>query len=591
MSYKNTTISNINYSQSSTGSPTDPFVTLFSTRDPTEYDFNYPVQKRWLNTTSAEEFILVGFTTVNNIRNAIWQNITSGITNVKTLTGDSGGAVSADATNNINTLGSGSITIVGDPGTNTLTTQLTGITEYNVLVGGASTTLTNVPPSSTAGNPLVSNGDSADPSFSATPAVTSITITDSPVNPTDGANKAYVDMIGSGFTFKAPCYCGTTANLTATYANGADGIGATLTNAGALAAFSVDGVTPALTSRVLVKDQTALEENGIYTVTTAGDGVTPWVLTRATDYDEPAEIMEGDLVPVQYGDANQGTFWSQIATVTTIGTDPIVFINFLNNTVPNGGTGATSFTAYAPICGGTSSTSPLQSADSGFGNAGYVLTSTGSTSLPTWQMNTSGTLTVVRKVYVSNTIWTPTAGLIYAEVWCCGGGGGGGGASGGNTGGGGGGGGTDWGLFSAATLGASQSVTVGGGGGSGSGGGTSTFGSLLQGNGGSAGQSNGKPASGGSGGVGTRVTNFSGGGGGAGIITNSPASCISGAGGSSFFGGGGAAVAAGTGSQTNGNNASGNGGGGSGAASITTSGVPGGSGGNGIVIVVEYVQT
>lgn len=54
-------------------------------------------------------------------------------------------------------------------------------------------------------------------------------------------------------------------------------------------------------------------------------------------------------------------------------------------TVSNGGTGDTSFTAYAPICGGTTSTQPLQSASTGQSNSGYVLTSTGSASLPTFQ--------------------------------------------------------------------------------------------------------------------------------------------------------------------------------------------------------------
>lgn len=59
-------------------------------------------------------------------------------------------------------------------------------------------------------------------------------------------------------------------------------------------------------------------------------------------------------------------------------------------TVPNGGTGDISFTPFAPITGGTTSTGPLQSADTGFGNVGYVLTSTGSGSLPTWQLNSPG---------------------------------------------------------------------------------------------------------------------------------------------------------------------------------------------------------
>lgn len=53
--------------------------------------------------------------------------------------------------------------------------------------------------------------------------------------------------------------------------------------------------------------------------------------------------------------------------------------------VSNGGTGDSSFTAYAPVCGGTTTTAHLQSASTGMSNSGYILTSTGSASLPTWQ--------------------------------------------------------------------------------------------------------------------------------------------------------------------------------------------------------------
>lgn len=89
-----------------------------------------------------------------------------GGTYVKTLTGNSGGAVSSDAVNsNINTVGTGSITVVGNPGTNTLTAQLTGLTNHNVLVGAGSATVTKVAPSATAGVPLISQGASSDPAF------------------------------------------------------------------------------------------------------------------------------------------------------------------------------------------------------------------------------------------------------------------------------------------------------------------------------------------------------------------------------------------------------------------------------------------
>ena len=58
--------------------------------------------------------------------------------------------------------------------------------------------------------------------------------------------------------------------------------------------------------------------------------------------------------------------------------------------VPGGGTGAASFTAYAPICGGTTTTDPLQSADTGIGTSGFVLTSNGSSALPSFQAASGG---------------------------------------------------------------------------------------------------------------------------------------------------------------------------------------------------------
>lgn len=53
-------------------------------------------------------------------------------------------------------------------------------------------------------------------------------------------------------------------------------------------------------------------------------------------------------------------------------------------TVAQGGTGATSQTAYAVICGGTTSTGAYQSV-AGLGTAGQVLTSNGTGALPTFQ--------------------------------------------------------------------------------------------------------------------------------------------------------------------------------------------------------------
>ncbi len=81
---------------------------------------------------------------------------------ITTITGNSGGAESASA-GNFNILGTGSITVAGTAATETV--QLTGLTNHSMLVGAGTATITKVAPSATAGIPLVSNGSSADPSF------------------------------------------------------------------------------------------------------------------------------------------------------------------------------------------------------------------------------------------------------------------------------------------------------------------------------------------------------------------------------------------------------------------------------------------
>lgn len=66
--------------------------------------------------------------------------------------------------------------------------------------------------------------------------------------------------------------------------------------------------------------------------------------------------------------------------------------NGVTGTLPvtNGGTGASSLTAYAVLCGGTTSTGAVQSVAS-VGTAGQVLTSNGAGALPTFQTATSST--------------------------------------------------------------------------------------------------------------------------------------------------------------------------------------------------------
>lgn len=147
----------------------------------------------------------------------------------------------------------------------------------------------------------------------------------------DAATIGYVNTTASGLDIEPACVAATTTTLNATYTDILAGPGATLANAGTLAAFSVDGQSPAINSRILVKNQTSTFQNGIYTLTTVGSGAIAWVLTRATNYDQaPSEISPGDLVVVNTGTTNALTSWLQTATVTTVGTDPILFSQFTN---------------------------------------------------------------------------------------------------------------------------------------------------------------------------------------------------------------------------------------------------------------------
>lgn len=117
----------------------------------------------------------------------------------------------------------------------------------------------------------------------------------------------------------------TTAALTVTYANGALGVGATLTNAGAQAALSIDSVALSVNDRVLVKDQAAPAENGVYSVTDIGSGSTNWVMTRVTDFDQAAEMIAGTEVGVTAGTTNAGTLWLLSTTVSVVGTDAVTW--------------------------------------------------------------------------------------------------------------------------------------------------------------------------------------------------------------------------------------------------------------------------
>lgn len=129
------------------------------------------------------------------------------------------------------------------------------------------------------------------------------------------------------------CLVGTISNLTAIYANGTNGTGATLTNSGTQTALVIDGVALAEGNRVLVKDQTAALQNGIYIVTNIGSTTTNWVLTRAADFDSPSQMVRGDVINIISGTVNAVTAWMLTGAVATVGTDNIVFAELSENNI------------------------------------------------------------------------------------------------------------------------------------------------------------------------------------------------------------------------------------------------------------------
>ena len=141
--------------------------------------------------------------------------------------------------------------------------------------------------------------------------------------------KTYVDSVASGLDLLDSVHAASTAALTVTYSNGSSGVGATLTNAGTQAALVIDGQTLVATERVLIKDQAAALQNGIYTVTNVGSGSSNWVLTRSTDFDTGAELDSGSFVFVETGTSNADSGWVMTTDGTiTIGTTSINWTQF-----------------------------------------------------------------------------------------------------------------------------------------------------------------------------------------------------------------------------------------------------------------------
>jgi hypothetical protein len=177
-----------------------------------------------------------------------------------------------------------------------------------------------------------------------------------PTSAQDAATKAYVDAAVTGLNVHDSVSAATTAALVGTYAagsagaDGGTGVGATFTIT-ATGVFTVDGYTPALNERILIKDQANQVHNGVYIVTTVGATGVSAVFTRSSSEDNSiaGEVTAGDFVFVVNGTTQQKTGWVQSNQGTStspikgikIGTDNIAFTQFSGAGTYLGGAGLT----------------------------------------------------------------------------------------------------------------------------------------------------------------------------------------------------------------------------------------------------------
>lgn len=222
-------------------------------------------------------------------------------------------------------------------------------------------------------------------------SMTSGTITTAPTTGNDIVNKTYADAIASGINFHQSCRLATTTALAAnTYNNGSSGVGATLT-ANANGALSIDGVAVATSNRVLIKNEVTQANNGVYTVTQTGSAGTPYILTRATDFDSAGvgvdQIDAGDFFLITAGSTLANTSWVQQTPLPiTVGTTAIVFQQFGAPLTYSAGTGLNESPAYT-----------FNIATTGVTSGSYG----GAATVPTYSVNAQGQLTVATDVSIA----------------------------------------------------------------------------------------------------------------------------------------------------------------------------------------------
>jgi hypothetical protein len=499
------------------------------------------------------------------------------------------------------------------------------VTQYDVLVGGASNVISSIGPGS-SGQVLQSGGNAANPAYSTATYPATATGTGTILR-ADGTNWSATTTTYPNTNAINTLLYASSANVMSALATANNGL--LITGTTGIPSILADGTTGQVLTATTGSPPSWANPATSGTVTTVSvataNGFAGTVANASTT---PAITLTTSQTGLLSGNgtAITGTAITQYNVITAgasnapnnvapSATSGVPLISqgssaqpiFGTAVVAGGGTGLTTATAYAVLCGGTTGTGAFQSI-AGVGTSGQVLTSNGASALPTFQAAaSSGFTSITVQVFTSTGNYTPTSGMLYCTIEVVGGGGGGGGTNStaltAGAGGGGGGGGYARKTVPSATIGSSQTVTIGAGGtagaagaNSGGTGGTTSVGSIVSATGGV----------GGGGSTSTTSTSIAGGAGGAGSSgdfnitgqTGGTSFCVyiassfnfanSGVGGSSVYGTGGSIPSAY--SSVAGNAGVLYGGGGSGGVQNNNGGAKaGGAGAAGIIIITEYV--
>lgn len=266
------------------------------------------------------------------------------------IPGSGGGVGGTGGISGVGASTAGNVLLSGNTGAQLNSATDSGIPQTSVVTTTGAQTLSGP---KTLSNPILTGTVAGSPLASGTWSFGSVQISPnlitglpSPTNASDAVTKSYVDALtGTSTTWHSSVTVATAAVLpnSPTYSNGSSGVGATLT-AGSNVALVVDGVTVStLTTRVLVQNQASAFQNGIYTLTQAGTGSVPWILTRATDFNTvgAGSVATGAAVLATSGTVNTGLqFWMNQTAAITIGTTAITWVQIGGSGLV-GGTGIT----------------------------------------------------------------------------------------------------------------------------------------------------------------------------------------------------------------------------------------------------------